>query len=435
MEFEEFDFITTDTPARPSEPATPLQRLQYLVDNTPAIIYSTVPSGDFKMTFVSNNAVNVLGYRPEDMLADPNFWFDHIHPDDAPQIFSSLAAIFTEGERAYEYRFRAADGRYLWMHDQLRLVRDEQGAPLEVIGALTDITDRKLMEQALEQQGEEQRTLIGKLREAHEQLLQAEKMASIGQLAAGIAHEINNPVGFVNSNMGALQNYVDTLLGVIDAYQRAAQGQPALQAQVADAERAADLEFLREDVTALVKESLDGLKRVRDIVQSLKDFSHVGETAWQVADVHQGLDSTLNIVANEIKFKANVEKHYGKLPPITCLASQLNQVFMNLLVNAAQAIRERGIIRIITGTDKDGVWVRIQDNGAGIPAQNLKRIFEPFFTTKAVGSGTGLGLSLAYGIVTKHGGRIDVLSEPGKGTAFTVHLPLVPPEAGEASAA
>jgi signal transduction histidine kinase len=321
------------------------------------------------------------------------------------------------------------------MHDQLRLVRDEQGAPLEVIGALTDITDRKLMEQALERQGEEQRSLIGKLREAHEQLLQAEKMASIGQLAAGIAHEINNPVGFVNSNMGALQNYVDTLLGVIDGYQQAALGQPALQAQLAQAERDADLEFLREDVTALVKESLDGLKRVRDIVQSLKDFSHVGETAWQVADVHQGLDSTLTIVANEVKFKASVEKHYGKLPPITCLASQLNQVFMNLLVNAAQAIRERGIIRIITGTDKDGIWVRIQDNGGGIPAQNLKRIFEPFFTTKAVGSGTGLGLSLAYGIITKHGGRIDVLSEPGKGSAFTVHLPIMPPAAGAEGAA
>ena len=125
MEFEDFDFITSEAPARASEPADPLQRLKYLVDNTPAIIYSTVPSGDFKMTFVSANALNVLGYRPEEMVADPNFWFDHIHPDDAPNIFSSLAQIFSEGEKAYEYRFRTADGRYLWMHDQLRLIRDE----------------------------------------------------------------------------------------------------------------------------------------------------------------------------------------------------------------------------------------------------------------------------------------------------------------------
>jgi PAS domain S-box-containing protein len=417
MEFDEFEFISSDTPARASEPASPLQRLQYLVDNTPAIIYATVPSGDFKLTFVSNNAQNVLGYRPEDMVADPNFWFDHIHPDDAPSIFSSLAMLFSEGERVYEYRFRAADGHYLWMHDQLRLIRDESGAPLEVIGSLTDITDRKQME-------EEQRELIAKLREAHEQLLQAEKMASIGQLAAGIAHEINNPVGFVNSNMGTMASYLATLFTVIDSYQQAVAGQPALEARVAPVLQNAELDFLKEDARALVRESLDGLRRVRDIVLSLKDFSHVGEADWQMADLHKGLDSTLNIVANELKFKARVEKHYGKLPLVRCLASQLNQVFMNLLVNAGQAIVERGVIRIITGTRDDWVWVRIQDNGVGIAPEHVKRIFEPFFTTKPVGSGTGLGLSLSYGIVNRHGGHIDVISEPGKGTAFTVNLPV-----------
>jgi len=415
MEFEDFEFFTSESPQRATEPASPLQRLKYLVDNTPAIIYATVPSGDFKMTFVSNNAFNVLGYRPEDMLADPNFWFDHIHPDDAPTIVSSLASIFTEGERTYEYRFRAADGRYLWMHDQLRLIRDEAGAPLEVIGSLTDITA--------------QRELITQLREAHEQLLQAEKMASIGQLAAGIAHEINNPVGFVNSNMGTMASYVGTLFSVIDAYQQASADQPAVQARVLPALQHADLDFLKDDTRALVRESLDGLRRVRDIVQALKDFSHVGETEWQMANLHQGLDSTLNIAHNEIKFKATVEKHYGPLPLVRCLASQLNQVFMNLLINAAQAIKDHGVIRIITGTREGWVWVRIQDNGVGIAPENLKRIFEPFFTTKPVGSGTGLGLSLSYGIVNRHGGHIEVISEVGKGTAFTVHLPVSPPGA------
>ena len=435
MDFEEFesfaDGASAQAPAVHAE-TSPLLRLQYLVDNTPAIIYCTVPSGDFKMTFVSNNAYNLLGYRPEQMVADPNFWFDHIHPDDAPQIFSSLAKVFTEGQRAYEYRFRIHDGTYLWMHDSLRLIRDEQGKPLEVIGSLTDITQRKRMEETLKARGIEQRQLIAQLRSAHEQLLQAEKMASIGQLAAGIAHEINNPVGFVNSNMGALKNYVTTLLSVIDQYEQAAAGHPAVATQMAALRAEADLKFLQDDVVDLVRESLDGLKRVRDIVQALKDFSHVGETEWQVADLHQGLDSTLNIVANEIKYKASVVKEYGVLPPITCLASQLNQVFMNLLVNAAHAMREHGVITLRTGAADDWVWVEVADNGVGIAPENLKRIFEPFFTTKPVGSGTGLGLSLSYGIVHRHGGRIDVSSVVGKGTRFTVHLPVQPPAQAKA---
>ncbi|MYN02057.1 PAS domain-containing protein [Pseudoduganella sp. DS3] len=392
MDFEDFDFISSDTPASSKAPADPLQRLKYLVDNTPAIIYSTVPSGDFKMTFVSANALNVLGYRPEEMLADPNFWFDHIHPDDAPQIFSSLAQIFSVGERTYEYRFRAADGRYLWMHDQLRLIRDAQGAPLEVIGSLTDITDRKQME---------------------ESLLQAQNMASIGQLAAGVAHEINNPVGFVTSNLGSLKSYAETLFELVE---RSASAEQLAQA---------DFAFLKEDTAALVRESLDGLRRVRDIVQALKDFSAVGDSQWQqAADLHQGLNSTLDALASQLRFKARVEKHYGQLPLLACQPAQLNQAFRNILLNAVQAIAEQGIIRVITGTDRDGVWVRIQDNGAGIAPQHLGRIFDPFFTTKPVGSGTGLGLYLAYGIVHKHGGRIAVISEPGKGSAFTLHLPV-----------
>jgi PAS domain S-box-containing protein len=421
MEFEDFESLSS-SPA-PAEAASPLVRLQYLIDNTPAIIYATVPSGDFKMTFVSNNAYNVLGYRPEEMLADPNFWFDHLHPDDAPAIFSSLAQLFVEGERTYEYRFRTAGGAYVWMHDRLRLIRDEHGTPVEVIGSLTDITARKGMEQ-------KQQQLIARLSEAHEQLLQSEKMASIGQLAAGVAHEINNPIGFVNSNMGSLRHYVGTLVNVVDAYgeavHKAAPGS-ALEAQIDAISREADLGYLKDDIADLVSESMDGLKRVKDIVQSLKDFSHVGQNDWQYADVHTGLDTTLNIVANEIKYKATVEKHYGKLPEIKCLASQLNQVFMNLLVNAAQAIKSKGVITIATGANEGWVWVRISDNGCGIPQDNVKRIFEPFFTTKPVGSGTGLGLSLSYSIVNKHGGRIEVASKPDVGTVFTIKLPVVPP--------
>jgi two-component system, NtrC family, sensor kinase len=404
-------------------------RLQSLIADTPAIIYSSVPSGDFKMTFVSANASRVLGYDPADMVADPNFWFEHIHPDDIPNIFSSLALVFVEGQRTYEYRFRASDGRYLWMHDTLRLVRDANGDPLEVIGSLTDITIRRTMEEALKKTGEEQNLLIEKLQQAQAQLLQSEKMASIGQLAAGVAHEINNPVGFVNSNMSSLHGYVETLMKLIDGYDQLltrAGADPETIAAVAAMKKQADLAFLKDDVTDLVRESMDGLKRVKDIVQSLKDFSHVGETDWQMADLHQGIDSTLTIANNGFKYKAKIDKQYGQLPPVKCLVSQLNQVFMNLIVNASHAIEESGVISIRTGVNGDWVWITVSDTGTGIAPEHLSRIFEPFFTTKPVGQGTGLGLSLSYNIVKKHGGRIEVQSELGKGTSFTVHLPIDP---------
>jgi len=402
-------------------------RLQYLIDNTPAIIYSSVPTGDFKMTFVSNNALNVLGYHPEEMLADPNFWFNHIHPADVPQIFSSIAKLFTEGERVYEYRFMSRAGQYVWMHDMLRLIRDEDGNPVEVIGSLTDITKRKEMEETLFKKGQEQQLLIKKLQEAHEQLLQSEKMASVGQLAAGIAHEINNPIGFINSNIGSLHNYVEKLLEVIGGYEDLipqSLSESQAQSKMNEIRERADLDFLKDDIQDLVQESMDGLKRVKDIVQSLKDFSHVGETDWQEADIHHGIDSTLNIVKNEIKYKANVVKEYGQLPPVKCIISQVNQVIMNLLVNASHAIKEKGIIKVSTGCEKDLIWIKVLDTGSGISPENLNRIFEPFFTTKPIGSGTGLGLSLSYGIIKKHGGKIDVNSVPGKGTCFTVWLPL-----------
>jgi signal transduction histidine kinase len=245
-----------------------------------------------------------------------------------------------------------------------------------------------------------------------ETLLQAQNMASIGQLAAGVAHEINNPVGFVTSNIGTLKSYAETLFELVES------------SATAEQRSKADFDFMKEDTAALLRESMDGLRRVRDIVQALKDFSEAGESQWQQTDLHEGLESTLNALANELRFKAQVEKYYGKLPQLRGQPGQLNQVFRNILLNAIQAIPGQGIIRIVTSADRETVQVRIQDNGVGIAPENLGRIFDPFFTTKPVGSGTGLGLYLAYGIVSKHGGRINVISEPGKGTAFTVVLPL-----------
>ncbi|ATQ77080.1 hybrid sensor histidine kinase/response regulator [Massilia violaceinigra] len=262
------------------------------------------------------------------------------------------------------------------------------------------------------------------LQEANDRLLQAEKMASIGQLAAGVAHEINNPIGFVNCNLGNLQTYVTTLFGVIDDFQQAAAAARPVAARMAELKEAAEVDFIRHDFASLMDESRDGLQRVKDIVQALKDFAHADNANTASADLHRGLDSTLNIVSSEIRNKADVVKEYGDLPPVECIASQLNQVFMNLLVNAAHAIAVKGVITIRTGRAGQWVWIEIGDTGAGMNADTIQRIFEPFFTTKPIGIGTGLGLSVSYGIVKRHGGRIDVHSELGTGSQFTVHLPI-----------
>jgi len=185
----------------------------------------------------------------------------------------------------------------------------------------------------------------------------------------------------------------------------------------------------------LVSQSRDGLDRVRRIVQDLKDFAHAGEAHWQRADLVRGLESTLNVVRNEIKYKAEVVKRCESLPDVECVPSQLNQVFMNLLVNAAQAIPDRGTITIACGTRDDEVWIEVQDTGCGMAPEVARRIFDPFFTTKPVGQGTGLGLSVSYSIVKRHGGRIEVESTPGEGTTFRVWMPIAQPEPELAQAA
>ena len=269
-----------------------------------------------------------------------------------------------------------------------------------------------------------QEELIKKLAEAHTQLLQSEKMASIGQLAAGVAHEINNPVGFVSSNIGTLQHYIGDLFDIIAAYERTeAELSGATRATIAGLKKKIDLAYVRDDIKDLMRESADGLQRVRQIVQDLRSFSHVGATAMEMADLEAELDTTLNVVWNELKYKAEVVKEYGHIPPVRCIPSQLNQVFMNFLVNAAHAIAEHGRITLRTGTDAQWAWVEVEDTGTGIKPEHLDRIFDPFFTTKPVGQGTGLGLSLSYQIAQRHGGRIEVKSEPGKGSAFRIVLP------------
>jgi signal transduction histidine kinase len=272
---------------------------------------------------------------------------------------------------------------------------------------------------------------------AQAQLLQSEKLASIGQLAAGVAHEINNPISFVFSNFGTLQTYVASLLRVLARYEAAEPliADADVARGIADLREQVDLAFLQEDILALMAESRDGIERVRKIVQDLKDFSRVdAHQQWQWADLHQGIDSTLNIVNNEVKYKADIVKEYGAIPEVECLPSQINQVIMNIVVNGAQAIEgRRGRITIRTGASGGNVWIEIADNGCGIPQAIQSRIFAPFFTTKPIGTGTGLGLSLSYGIIQKHRGRIDMQSEEGVGTTFRIELPIRQPDADEST--
>ena len=313
-------------------------------------------------------------------------------------------------------------------------LQNSSQTPGDASGSLNDSATGSTEDRVKEllRANEELKQLNAQLSEAQDKLMQSERMASIGQLAAGVAHEINNPIGFIFSNFGTLERYIGDLFQMLSAYEEAESavaGTP-VGAQLKALREKIELDYLKDDIPSLMAESKDGITRVRNIVQNLKDFSRVDTSQkWVQADLHHGLDSTLNIVNNEIKYKAEVVKAYAELPDIECLPSELNQVFMNLLVNAAHAInRDRGTITITTGTQGDHVWVEIQDDGEGIAKENLGRIFDPFFTTKPVGKGTGLGLSLSYGIVKKHHGNIEVKSEKGVGTQFRITLPIQHPQ-------
>ncbi|MET1077878.1 MAG: ATP-binding protein [Pseudomonas sp.] len=269
----------------------------------------------------------------------------------------------------------------------------------------------------------EQSLLIDKLEQANNQLLQSEKMAAIGQLAAGVAHEINNPIGFVSSNLRTLGEYVHQMLQIIDGLDSTSSLDELRQLK-----QDLEYDYMRGDIQALLGESEDGIQRVRKIITSLKDFSHRDADEFALADLHRGIETTLNVVANELKYKAEIIKEYVALPEVECIASQINQVVMNLLVNAAHAIERFGRITIRTGLLDQQVWLEVEDSGRGIEPRLLNRIFEPFFTTKPVGKGTGLGLSLSYNIVQKHHGRIEVFSQLDQGTRFRIWLPLRQPQ-------
>jgi two-component system NtrC family sensor kinase len=368
-----------------------------------------------KITFCNPLAEKILGETAQDLQGRPLWdWFAGI-----PRAEIHVDRSLTTGERfkGRESTITRSDGTTVSIGISCAPVSDVSGNKLGAVAVFSDLTE---------------------IKQLRRQVLQTEKMASIGQLAAGVAHEINNPMGFIHANLFQMADYLSDLRRVwesVEALQKSvALGEPIDIQRTADelttVSNEVDVSFLLSDLAKAIRESQEGSERIRHIVQDLRDFSHRDAEQRVLTDINQCLDSTVNIVWPMMKHLVVLEKEYRDLPDVSCYPMQLKQVFMNLLVNAYQAIDERvgdrggiGTVRLRTEPRGDRVAILVTDNGAGIAAENLVRIFDPFFTTKKVGSGTGLGLSTCFNIVERHGGSLRVESTPGAETTFTVLLP------------
>ena len=456
-----------------------LQQYKTLVDTIPDIIFEVDQDGKF--TFLSE-AVRSAGYSPKALLG--KHFSEIVHPDDLPQVSrKTVLELYKDkmtGDREAPKLFderrtgsrmtrslvlklvlgASAAGRepfiYVEMHSSGKWGVDEATGKKVLsgsIGIIRDVTESTRNKKAIEQKNielqlinvnleareKELEGMLGEVKKSHEelkkaqaQLLQSEKLASIGQLAAGIAHEVNNPLGFLGSNIAILGNYMETfksLLGQVRTLQEAVGRQdPGLiseEAQkIARLGDSLDIPYFMEDAGRLVQGTLSGVDRIKKIMTELKTFSRKDEGARQAADLNDIVEGVLSIVWNEIKYKAELRKEYGQVPMVKCNPQQIGQVVLNLLLNAVQALEDQGVITVRTFARDGGVCLEVSDTGKGIPPEILDKIFEPFFTTKEQGKGTGLGLSISSDIVQKHKGLIEVASREHQGTTFTVWLPL-----------
>ncbi len=281
---------------------------------------------------------------------------------------------------------------------------------------------------ALEVKLEELKRANLEIKNTQTTLVQSAKMISLGQIVAGVAHELNNPIAFIYSNMHQMSDYADRMQELIAEYRKLQEKLPEKdQKQIKDLEAKLEIDYLLKDMEDIIRSVLDGANRTKDIVSGLRTFSRMDDAHFAMSDLHEGIRNTLKLLASEMKNRITLHEEYSELPKVECSLSQLNQVFMNLLSNAVQAIPAKGEIWIRTHTKEQKVFIEIEDSGSGIPAELLEKIFDPFFTTKKVGQGTGLGLSIAYGLIQKHNGNIRVESKTGKGTKFTIELPVHQP--------
>jgi two-component system, NtrC family, sensor kinase len=327
------------------------------------------------------------------------------------------------------------DGTHLCLELSNSVLQREDGSAT-VLSIARDITERRRLEQQVFERNKDLEAAMAKMRQMQGSLVQSEKMASIGQLTAGIAHEINNPLAFVSSNINRFQEYFQDAVGLASAWKEfgrtmddSLKYREALAALKA-AEESADLEFITTDFNTLMKHTREGADRIRHIVEQLRGFSHLSDSSFGEASINQLLDDTVTVTWNELKYKVTLQRDYGTLPLVQCNAGELKQVFVNLLVNATHAIEKTGMITLTTRHDADTVVIVVRDTGCGIPKDKLNRIFDPFYTTKPVGKGTGLGLWIVSSIIERHHGMLTVESEVGQGTAFTITLPIAPRKNG-----
>jgi len=378
------------------------ERFRSLVENANDVIYSLTPKGE--LSYISPKFADVLDYNISDYLGKPFSLL--VHPDDVKKSIELFQKGLKSGQResGLEFRMRHKDGSLRWFISHFSAILDEKGNVMEIVGVAHDITEMKKVLDDL--------ALANKtLRETQVQLVQSEKMASLGSLVAGIAHEINTPIGAVSSMHDTLFRTLEKLKGVCEStLPRDRKQQPSLK-------------FAFKIIDDSNKVIRSGTERVINIVRRLKSFARLDEAELKTVDIHEGLEDTLILIHHEIKHNITVKKNYGDVPPISCFPGQLNQIFLNLFINSKQAIKDKGMITITTFTKDNKAYIAIKDDGVGIPKENLKKIFDPGFTTKGRGVGAGLGLSICYQIIQDHRGEIKVESELGKGTMFTIILP------------
>jgi two-component system, NtrC family, sensor kinase len=407
------------------------ERFRLISENVADIILLFEPTGE---CIYASHSLLSLGCDPGGMKGQSVFAL--IHPEDRAGVAEQVAGLEeTFAHRATAFRLLAGNGELKEMEATLSLLISDTG--YRVVAVLRDVSERKAHERRQEtllaeltNKNKEVESALERLTHMQEGLVQSEKMASLGQLTAGIAHEINNPLAFVSSNLNRFREYFSDVRSLLDLWMKAVQSgsgtdipQSVLAGLVAETRRV-DLPYVDKDFVELMDHTRNGVGRIKKIVEQLRGFSHITKTEFALGNINQTIDETINLVWNELKYKVTVEKQYGDIPHVECNTGELQQVFVNLLVNAAHAIPEKGTITITTRSEGADIVIEITDTGQGIPDDHLNRIFDPFFTTKPVGKGTGLGLWIVSTIVQKHHGRIGVASRVGKGTTFTIRLPI-----------
>lgn len=402
---------------------------QHILDTLSEGVYGL--DAKYCITFANRAVQNLLGWSAAEMIGKDALALLHrVKPKGSPFPPGEYPLSWVEqGGSIFnlEDQLSCKNGTILPVEFSMNPLPDSQSGTAMVV-VFRDISERKENHRSLAQAFHDMAEINSSLDKARNQLQQSEKMVAIGQLAAGMAHEINNPIGFIQSNLGTLEKYIHALLSLIEQYDEIeANGTVTADclAKINGLKKVIDFDFMHDDLADLLDESRKGIERVRKIVQGLREFSQEGAAdEWTWLDIPQSLENVLSVIHNEMAGKCSLQRDYGKTPEVYCLPSQINYVFMSILANAAQAIASRGEIAIRTGQADDMVWVEIADTGSGIAPEVLPRIFEPFFTTKPVGKGSGMGLATAYGIVKAHGGRIDVSSTLGKGSSVVVRLPV-----------